>query len=891
MTLTATPNGGLAPYTYAWTNPNNVAAGNTNSVSANITGIWSVLITDACGTSTIGTSNVQINPIPTASITQSTPICVGGNLTLTAVTNAVGSPTYAWTGPAPIGGSAAAAPSATNITTANAGVYTLVVSNNGCSSAPANTTVTVNPNPTVAPSAAPPTVCAGANALLNANASLPTSTYCLPGYSTGCTFPDVISNVSFAGINRSSGCDALNGLGYSNIASPQGSVVAGTTYPISVTTDGDLENLKVWIDWNRNGTFEPSEVVLQRTGTPTAPPQTTSGNVLVPLTAFNGPTRMRVHDNYSTAFVDLDPCSSVTWGETEDYVINVSGGVSQLSYAWTGGTFLGGISNVATPTATNITPPTTYNVVVTAGTGCVSTGNVTLTPDLTNSDEDLIIDCLDNCPLVPGVLGSPCDDLNPQTVNDVLVAGCICQGSECTTDLSLDFQLDGVSTVTWELRQQGSGTVLTTGTVFPGPSALTATTCLPNGCFYLRVLDDGGDGITGGGYILRLSGGKRLVDNRNNFTSGSVSAIANNEGFCLPLGTDRLLYLSCDRLDWTTSEYVIATDNPAVTAIWNTYPSGSTQRANSGYEMWWFNPNGGYSFRRFQSHATANGLNASATRACHFKPNNWTGNQLQNGVLYNVRVRSRVLNVNSEWGGTCRFKLDPVRKQCPLTNLMDLPDNQFYSCNSTRLWGNGNYVHARPVERIVGGVTTSANKYQFRFRIVAENFEVIRTTATGTQNYFVQLNWAASPLQAGKTYQVDVRASFNGGTTWCNTFVAPSWVDPWGPLCNLTITAPMQGGGQNMAMEENANGLQMYPNPNRGDQLYMSLENIEEGVETVSVDIYDTFGKRVSARTIAVQDGFVNTVLKLDGELAAGMYMVNITAGDAIYTERLVIQP
>jgi hypothetical protein len=35
----------------------------------------------------------------------------------------------------------------------------------------------------------------------------------------------------------------------------------------------------------------------------------------------------------------------------------------------------------------------------------------------------------------------------------------------------------------------------------------------------------------------------------------------------------------------------------------------------------------------------------------------------------------------------------------------------------------------------------------------------------------------------------------------------------------------------------------------------------------------------------------VNTILDLNGELAAGMYLVNITAGETLYTERLVIQP
>ncbi|MBK6829676.1 MAG: T9SS type A sorting domain-containing protein [Flavobacteriales bacterium] len=66
---------------------------------------------------------------------------------------------------------------------------------------------------------------------------------------------------------------------------------------------------------------------------------------------------------------------------------------------------------------------------------------------------------------------------------------------------------------------------------------------------------------------------------------------------------------------------------------------------------------------------------------------------------------------------------------------------------------------------------------------------------------------------------------------------------------------------------------------------------IQAGVEKVNMDIYDTFGKRVSANTIAVSEGLVNTVIDLRGELAAGMYVVSITAGEDTYTERLVIQP
>jgi hypothetical protein len=63
---------------------------------------------------------------------------------------------------------------------------------------------------------------------------------------------------------------------------------------------------------------------------------------------------------------------------------------------------------------------------------------------------------------------------------------------------------------------------------------------------------------------------------------------------------------------------------------------------------------------------------------------------------------------------------------------------------------------------------------------------------------------------------------------------------------------------------------------------------VEEGVETISVDIFDLSGARVSSRTIAVNDGMVYQVLELT-EMASGLYMVNITAGNDRYTERLVI--
>ncbi|MBK8498164.1 MAG: T9SS type A sorting domain-containing protein [Flavobacteriales bacterium] len=501
-----------------------------------------------------------------------------------------------------------------------------------------------------------------------------------------------------------------------------------------------------------------------------------------------------------------------------------------------------------------------------------------------DNDNDGLADCIDPCPFLPFAQNGDACDANPgpgYTMGQI--TNCACAPVACSTNLHLELQTDGMSNITWELRQQGTNALVQSGGGFYPPTpSYSENTCLPDGCYYLKVTDGEGDGILNGGYILRIqgSGGKRLIDNRNNFTSGSISQIAGNEGFCLPMGTDRLIFLSCDRLDWSSGEFIVANDNPEVSAQW-----GVGNQADDGYEMWFFNPNGGYSFRRFHSHAVSDGFGpANAIRACHIQLNNWAGsNHIQTGVLLNVRVRSRVNGVNAEWGQACRFKLDPLRAQCPLTKLLDQPGNPFFSCGATRSWGNGNYVHARPI--------TGANRYQFRFRIPAENFSVVRTST----NYFVQLNWSGMPLQACKTYEVDVRVSMDGGLTWCTDFIPPALTDPWGDVCLLTIACAAQGGGQNMAGEQDAvalhETLSLFPNPNRGDQVQVRVSDIGNAVETVGVDIRDAFGKLVCSRTVPVANGVINSSIDLEGGMAAGLYTVSVTIGDQVITERLVVQP
>ncbi|MBK9176708.1 MAG: thrombospondin type 3 repeat-containing protein [Flavobacteriales bacterium] len=384
--------------------------------------------------------------------------------------------------------------------------------------------------------------------------------------------------------------------------------------------------------------------------------------------------------------------------------------------------------------------------------------------DNDDADSDGVPDFCDNCPSVfnPGQ-----EDADNNNVGDVC---------ECT-DLDFVYQADGTHTLTFEIYEQITDVLVASGGgVLIGDGS--EATCAPNnGCYYLVVEDGGSDGIVGGGYKLQINSAQILIDNSHDnfgnggFTSGQFSQIDGDEGFCLPIGTDRLIFASCGKLDWRTacgSEYMVANDNPDVTAEYALTPT------ISGYQAWWYNPNGGYSFKRTQYHSTPNGLPATATRACHFKLNSWSGNQLQQNVVYNVKVRGIVDTAFEPWGPACRMMVDNTGAACPRTQLNNIPGDPFFSCGGTRTIGSNVLVHARAVRRRVapGCTLQKANRYMFRFR--SDNNTPIYTVVKSASTYFVN----TTGLVCGLTYDVDVRASFDGGATWC----APNGAAPWGTV-------------------------------------------------------------------------------------------------------------
>lgn len=450
-------------------------------------------------------------------------------------------------------------------------------------------------------------------------------------------------------------------------------------------------------------------------------------------------------------------------------------------------------------------------------------------------------------------------------------------GGVCTEQISMEVGTDGAPEQTrWEVIDQGTGAVVCASSgAYPVNGTIMEGCCLAEGCYRLVVSDLGGDGIAGGGYVLRAPDGSRIIDDRNNFNSGATSAIADNSGFCLPLGDTRLITTSCEKYYWRNGEFVVVNEDVDVANEWIPNAPNAAQSPSTGYDFWFFDPNGGYSFVRQRRHDVSDGFaSVGSTRTCHMQVNHWSAaNHIEDQRPLNVRVRAVVNGVPKEWGPACRFVRDEALAQCPPTKLVDAPNSPWFSCNVHRdfIAGAANRLYARPVR--------GATRYRFTF----SNSET--TIVREVNKYFLNLGWglgAAAPLTPGSTYDVTVEA-FKGGA-YC----------PAGEICSVTINVLVNGGEERMSVAgpDDEASFEVYPNPNQGDRLFIVLEAEDEDVDVdqALITIRDLSGKRMMERSFPISFGELRTILELDGDLAPGMYLVSARIGGTLRSQRLVVQ-
>ncbi|CAN5445318.1 hypothetical protein BH11BAC2_BH11BAC2_01320 [soil metagenome] len=109
----------------------------------------------------------------------------------------------------------------------------------------------------------------------------------------------------------------------------------GATYSITVGCGTWFSNnvVTAWIDYDRSGTFDPTEKLGE---TSLAALGTTTWTFTVPGAGYVGPTRLRVREVFANS--SLMPCQTYTFGECEDYVATIVPNCNPAYKLWLGNT-------------------------------------------------------------------------------------------------------------------------------------------------------------------------------------------------------------------------------------------------------------------------------------------------------------------------------------------------------------------------------------------------------------------------------------------------------------------------------------------------------------------------------------------------------------------------
>ncbi|GAB3962406.1 hypothetical protein GCM10028805_63500 [Spirosoma harenae] len=143
---------------------------------------------------------------------------------------------------------------------------------------------------------------------------------CRPSYTYACLYPVGLSSVSLNNklLSQNSGCSSG---GYGTLSGST-TVQPGLSYPISATFlyASYYQGVSVWADLNRDGQYDANlgEKLFQ---TPVTVLRQFSGTITIPANLTSGELSIRIMTIYGGT--PTDPCGSYSYGEAEDYLLNV----------------------------------------------------------------------------------------------------------------------------------------------------------------------------------------------------------------------------------------------------------------------------------------------------------------------------------------------------------------------------------------------------------------------------------------------------------------------------------------------------------------------------------------------------------------------------------------
>lgn len=142
--------------------------------------------------------------------------------------------------------------------------------------------------------------------------------YCMP--TTDCTEGDGVIEFAIGPFFNQSACEADNGIpGYADFTGLTGMDLGqGVPYNVTLLSGYELQQVSIWIDADNSMSFDSTELILTDEPAGVTPISTTVTIPALPL----GTYIMRVQSSYNEPS-SPDACTMGTYGETEDYTVNI----------------------------------------------------------------------------------------------------------------------------------------------------------------------------------------------------------------------------------------------------------------------------------------------------------------------------------------------------------------------------------------------------------------------------------------------------------------------------------------------------------------------------------------------------------------------------------------
>jgi 1,4-alpha-glucan branching enzyme len=199
-----------------------------------------------------------------------------------------------------------------------------------------------------------------------------------------------------------------------------------------------------------------------------------------------------------------------------------------------------------------------------------------------------------------------------------------------------------------------------------------------------------------------------------------------------------------------------------------------------------------------------------------------------------------------------------------------------------------NYLRGEPF-------VCAATNYTFEFTPVIgcgdfTSTGVAFTSTSSTRTISLNLYNGTTPadqsIQPQTYYSVRMRPNFGIGGATPGVYGTPRIIFIGGSAMDASNEMESEFAYEQELAMANSNAI-VYPNPNNGQEINLSVENIENS--TVDVKMFDSMGKLVFVRSYNV-DQYLNTMIQPNTQLSAGLYQVVVKDGEKVQQIKMIVE-